>query len=166
MSKAFTREDDSIDPPRPARVPLLPPGVRNFLTSAGRDRLQTELNALREHRPVLVEGSLTDTELRPELAQLDQRITQLERSLATAEVVPPPEPPHEQVRFGSTVTVRDEAGAEEIYRIVGADEADFSRHEVSWRSPIAAALLNAKLGQKVPFRFPSGRKELEIVAIA
>lgn len=166
MSKAFTREDDAADTPLPAPVPLLPPGVKNLLTPVGRDRLQTELSRLREERPVLVDGSLTDSELRPELAQLDQRINLLERRLASAKVVPDPVPPHERVRFGSTVTVRDARGVKDRYRIVGADEADFARGEISWQSPLAAAVLNARVGQKIAFRSPAGLTELEILEIA
>jgi transcription elongation factor GreB len=165
MSKAFTREDDAADPIRPAPVSLLPPGVKNYLTPEGRDRLQAELNRLLEERPVLVEGSLTDPELRGELAQLDQRIQYLERGLATAEVVPPAKGGEDRVRFGSTVTVRDSRGTESTYRLVGVDETDPERNEISWRSPIATALLNARQGQRVPFRFPSGATELEIIAI-
>jgi transcription elongation factor GreB len=144
---------------------LLPPGVKNYFTAEGRDRLQAELNRLHEERPGLVEGSLTDTELRGELAQLDQRIQYLERSLASAEVVPATLAGDDRVRFGSTVTVRDSRGAESTYRLVGVDETDPGRNEISWRSPIATALLNTRKGQRVPFRFPSGATELEIVAI-
>lgn len=165
MSKAFTKEDDASEPLRPAPVSLLPPGVKNYLTREGQARLQTELNQLHEQRPVLVEGSLTDPELRGELAQLDQRIQYLERSLATAEVVPPAAVGDDRVRFGSTVTVRDTRGTESTYRIVGVDETDLERNEISWRSPIATSLLNTKKGQRVPFRFPSGATELEVVGI-
>jgi transcription elongation factor GreB len=168
MSKAFTREDDTVDLPlRPERRELLPAGAKNYMTPEGRDRLRAELSLLKdEARPALAEGSLQDTELRRELAQLDQRIWALERSLATAEVVSPASPPGEQVRFGSTVTLRDHQRGETMrYRIVGVDEADFERQEVSWQSPIASALLNARLGDRVPFKFPSGHTELEIMKI-
>jgi transcription elongation factor GreB len=69
------------------------------------------------------------------------------------------------VRFGATVTVRNGRGVTLAYRIVGADEADPARDEVSWISPIARALLNARLGQKVTFRFPAGQDTLEITGI-
>lgn len=164
MSKAFTREDDAGDTPLPTPVSLLPPGMRNYLTSEGRDRLQQELNRLREDRPVLVEGSLRDPELRPELAQLDQRVQILERSLASAEVIEPGSP--DEVRFGSRVTVHDASGVEATYRIVGVDEADFSRGDISWRSPLATALLGARPDQIVRFRAPSGMMELAVVKIA
>ena len=51
------------------------------------------------------------------------------------------------------------------YRIVGADEIDLDQDWVSWVSPIARALLNARLGQRVPFKFPSGETELEVIRI-
>ena len=35
-----------------------------------------------------------------------------------------------------------------------------------WLSPIAKALLNARLGQRLRFKFPSGEEDLEIVEIS
>ena len=64
-----------------------------------------------------------------------------------------------------TVTVRDSAGVESRYRIVGVDELDSERGWVSWLSPLARALQNASLGERVTFATPSGSQELEIVAI-
>ena len=167
MSKAFTREDDADDSPvLPAPVSLLPPGTRNLLTPEGAERLRGELDRLGEKRPVFGPKAAEDREVKRELAQLDQRIRQLQASLASAEIVAPPPPGSDTVQFGATVTVRDTRGEESVYKIVGVDEADFSRNEVSWLSPIAKALLNAKLGQRVPFKFPKGATELEIVRIA
>ena len=77
----------------------------------------------------------------------------------------PPAPPHDQVRFGATVTVREPDGEESRYRIVGADETDIDRGWVSWLSPIAKALLNARLGERVRLRLPGGERELEITGI-
>ena len=95
----------------------------------------------------------------------EQQLVDLEYLLSTAEVVAGSNEPSDEVRFGSVVTVRDEAGDEQKYRIVGLDEADLDRCWVSWISPIARALMGAKLGQRVKFRFPAGEKELLIAAI-
>ncbi len=169
MSKAFTKEDDGSDTPRPRPVLPLPPGAKNYLTPAGARRLQEEQARLTEERPgrlaALGQPGLTGAEARERLEEIEQRLAYLDESLRRAEVVTPPSPPHDTVRFGATVTVRDARGRETIYRIVGVDEADFSRDEVSWLSPIARALLNARLGVRVPFRFPAGATELEIVRI-
>ena len=168
MSKAFTRESDDL-PDRTARPPLpslLPPGVKNYLTPNGARRLQEELNRLVEvERPKAAaapDGSVT----RQQIETLDQRIHHLRQCLHAAEIVPPPAAPWDQVRFGATVTVRDGNGIESRYRIVGVGEADAERGWVSWLSPIAKALLNAKLRQRVRFKFPTGEELLEIVNIS
>lgn len=166
MSKAFTREDDADEQPvLPAPVSLLPPGAKNYLTPAGAERLRGELVRLNDERSGLLGRAASDAEIKREVAQLDQRIRYLQQSLATAAIVDPPGLKAGKVQFGSTVTVRDSKGEESIYRIVGVDETDFARNEVSWLSPIAKALMNAKLGQKVPFKFPKGTTELEIVKL-
>ncbi len=168
MSKAFTRESDDL-PDEPTIRPLpspLPPGAKNYLTPDGARRLREELDRLVQvERPGLA-ASPEDQDAKRSLHVLDQRIRHLQQSLHSAEVVPPPGVPEDRVRFGATVTVREHSGDEARYRIVGADETDLDRGWVSWFSPIARALLNARLGQRVRFKFPSGEEELEIVSIA
>lgn len=171
MSRAFTREDDARDIVVPRRLSPLPPGARNYMTEAGARRLREELRRLVETtRPGLIAAAAEEggrgADAKEELQVAEARIAYLQESLATVETAPPPPPPHDIVRFGATVTVRDAKGATSTYRIVGVDEADIDRAEVSWLSPIARALLNKRLGQKVPFRFPSGATELEIANIA
>jgi transcription elongation factor GreB len=165
MSKAFTREDDRPDVtvvPRPASV--LPPGAKNYLTSDGAERLRRELNHLVEvKRPGLIaNGPASDS---PEFQALNHRIQQLQESLASAVVVELPTEPLDRVRFGATVTVREHSGEESSYRIVGVDETDIDRGWVSWISPIAKALMNARVGERVHFKLPGREKELEIVSI-
>lgn len=166
MSKAFTREDDDA-PETPALQSFrsaLPPGAKNYLTPDGARRLQTELDELGKQRTQIAD-SPGATEKKPDLQSLDQRMQRLRMSLESAVVTPAPPPPWEQVRFGATVTVRNERGEESQYRIVGVDETDVDRGWVSWLSPIAKALLNARLGQQVRFKFPDGETELEITRI-
>ncbi|MBA3650699.1 MAG: GreA/GreB family elongation factor [Chthoniobacterales bacterium] len=168
MSKAFTREEnDGPDlPDLPPPVSILPEAARNFITAAGAENLRRELTELvNEKRPTFVAAATDDPDAKRQLAALDQRIFQLEQSLQSAEVIVPPEGDAETVRFGATVIVRDRGGEESTYRIVGVNETDFDRGWVSWQSPIARALLNGKLGERVPFQFPSGEEELEIRAI-
>lgn len=168
MSKAFTREsDDAPELPSPARpASLLPPGARNYLTPDGARRLRDELDwlAQRERPALMLTAESADS--KEKLVALNRRIAQLEESLRTAVIVPPPEPPWNQVRFGATVTVRDREGVEERFRIVGVDETDLDRDWVSWLSPIAKALLNARIGQRVRFRVPAGEREVEITEVS
>ncbi len=168
MSKAFTRESDGDSdeplPPRPSSA--LPPGAKNYLTPDGAERLRGELDELvHEQRPQLA-SSPEDGDRKRRLQLLDQRIAQIEECLRTAIVTAPPSAADErrEVRFGATVTVR-RRGGDVIYRIVGGDETDLDRGWVSYLAPIAKALLGARLGAHVRFRFPSGEEELEIVRI-
>ncbi|WP_415910778.1 GreA/GreB family elongation factor [Oleiharenicola sp. Vm1] len=169
MSRAFTREDDARDVVVPRRVSPLPPGARNYLTAAGAERLRAELKQLNEIAPQLIAAAAEEggrgADAKEELQRTEERIAYLQQSLGSAEVTTPPPPPHDVVRFGAMVTVRDAKGAESTYRIVGVDETDFFPDAVSWLSPIARALLNARLGQRVPFKFPTGATQLEIAAI-
>ena len=171
MSKAFTREDDDVPerPVLPRSAPALPPGAKNYLTPDGERRLRAELERLTQTEPSPpADATAADTAVgvqSRETAGLQRRL-QLEKSLQSAVVVAPPPGPWEQVRFGATVTVRDASGTETRYRIVGVDEMDVDRDWVSWVSPIARALLNGRVGQRVRLKFPGGEQGVEIVGIA
>ena len=168
MSKAFTREsDDSPEEPVGPRSSLsLPPGAKNYLTPGGAQHLREDLNRLIEIDRPRIAALLDANETRRQRQILENRIRYLQQSLDSAEIVPPPAPPHDQVRFGATVTVRDRSGNKSCYRIVGIDETDIDRDWVSWLSPIARALLGARLGQRVRFHIPTGEEELEILSIS
>lgn len=164
MSKAFTRESESEtgELVRPPSMFTLPPGVKNYMTSAGARQLREELDRLIEDK----RSRPTDTtERKHEWAGIDQRIKQLEYSLSVAEIVQPPENPNGVVRFGATVTVRDPSGRSSHYRIVGIDEVDTDRNWISWRSPVAKALLNKNVGDQARFAVPDGERRLEITRV-
>lgn len=166
MSRAFVREsDDQPELPIARQSSPLPEGAKNYITADGAERLRQELQRLVEtKRPSLVASS-HDPDAKRQLLALDQRIAELEESLRTAEIVRPEDGPTDVVRFGATVTVRNQRGEESTYRIVGVDEMDLDRDWVSWISPIARALTGAKVGERVRFKFPSGIDELEVIAI-
>ena len=164
MSKAFTREDDAAELPLPPRqISSLPPGAKNYITPDGAERLRKEIARLLEQRRTAAAPDAPET--RRGLTVLDNHIRQLEKSLNSATIVEPPPQPWTQVRFGATVTVRDQQGEEFQYRIVGVDETDVDRGWVSWCSPVANALLNAHIGQRIPLKVPAGDLELDILAI-
>jgi transcription elongation factor GreB len=167
MSRAFVREDDAPQLPElPPLVSPLPPGAKNHLTAGGAERLRAEIaRMLDSERPRLAAAPPDDIEAKHALQLLDQRIRYLQESLRTAEIVALTPGPTDVVRFGATVTVREPDGSATRYRIVGVDETDLERNWVSWLSPIARALLNARLGDRVTLKAPRGAKELEITGI-
>ncbi len=167
MSKAFTRESDDLPEPTITRplTPSLPDGVKNYFTPDGARRLRAELDRLTQEERPRAAAIPDPLDAKRQLQVLDQRILHLQQSLRSAEVVPAPAGPVDQVRFGATVTVREREGGEACYRIVGMDETDLDRGWVSWRSPIARALLNRRPGDRIRFQLPSGEEELEILSV-
>jgi transcription elongation factor GreB len=158
MSKAFTREDDAAEdaPLRP--LPTLQPGVKNYITAQGAEALRAEMAKLESER-----SKIAPSKDRAQAGNLDQRIARLEQILSSLTVVEPT--PADEVRFGASATVKYPAGDVETFRIVGVDEIDLERNFISWQSPLAKALLNAKVGDAVRFRAPAGEQRLEILAI-
>src|SRR5687767_3728122 len=157
MSKAFTKEsDDPLEGVLQVDDAALPPGEKNYLTPAGAARLHADIARVRD--------APRGDDPRQRLA-LDARLAALMRRLEAAEVIDPATQPRDRVLFGATVTVRDDDGDERRYRIVGVDEADARRGWVSWRTPIARALLDHALGDAVTLRTPAAATEVEIVGI-
>lgn len=99
------------------------------------------------------------------LREIDRRIRFLTKRLEEMEVIDPKQQKSEQVVFGATVTVQDEADQNKTYQIVGADETNPSVGKISWNSPIGRALIQKRLGDVVSVDTPQGTVELEILKI-
>jgi transcription elongation factor GreB len=100
------------------------------------------------------------------LREIDRRIRFLTKRLEIAEVTDPTV--HfgkDQVFFGATVTYVEEAGDERTVTILGIDEADSLKGEVTWISPIARALLKAREGEVVKLVTPVGAQEIEVLRV-
>lgn len=70
------------------------------------------------------------------------------------------------VHIGSAVTVYDEEMEEEVtYTIMGTTEVDAMRNIVSNESPVGAALLGHKKGERVTVKAPESSYVLRIVKI-
>ena len=167
MSKAFTRESDDAPerPSRPRRASPLPAGAKNYLTARGAADLRAELDRLTgTERPQLI-ALPDDNPAKGRLASVESRIGLIQETLSTAAVVEAPPPPHDQVRFGATVTVRHARGETVRYRIVGVDETDIDRDWIGWLSPLAKSLLNARTGDVLRVRLPAGEDQLTILGI-
>lgn len=166
MSKAFTRESDDLPerPTPPRSRPVFSPVTKSSLTPDGADRFRVELEHLLNQRQSAASPS-SGPSSPPIRVNIEQRIADLQRLLKTAQIVLPPPTPHDQVRFGAWVSVRDSAGDVFSYRIVGTEEADPDRDWISFQSPLAKALSGARLGGSIVFNAPTGPRSLEIVSI-
>jgi transcription elongation factor GreB len=179
MSKAFTKEPDGAEADTPDSGPALPTGAKNYVTPHGFARLQEELRQLaRTERPKVVEtvawaaGNGDRSENgdyiygKQRLREIDRRIRFLTKRLEIAQVVDPAQQKNrEQIFFGASVSYANAKGVEKTVTIVGVDETDSDSGRVSWVSPIARALLKARVGDTVELATPHGREAIEVIAI-
>jgi transcription elongation factor GreB len=177
MSKAFTRESDSEEDE--VGLPPLPAGGKNYITPQGYAALRAELFELIDNeRPKVVDivhwaasnGDRSENGDyiygKKRLREIDRRIRFLTKRLEIAEVTDPTV--HfgkDQVFFGATVTYIEEAGDERTVTILGIDEADSLKGEVTWISPVARALIKAREGDVVKLVTPLGVQEVEVLRV-
>ena len=181
MNKAFTRESDQEQDEEGGdgdTGPALAPGQKNYLTPGGYSRLKAELDRLVDkERPEVVgivswaAGNGDRSENgdyiygKKRLREIDRRIRFLVRRLDLAEVVDPANRDTDQIYFGATVETLSSHGENRTISIVGIDETDTSRGYISWISPMARALLKARVGDTVTMTTPAGPEELEILDV-
>lgn len=151
---------------------------KNYITPKGFEKLKREYSELlNNERPKLVEtvawaASNGDRSENADyiygkrrLREIDKRLRFLLGRIESAEVVDPSQIKSSKVVFGATVTVVNEEDELKTYQIVGEDETEISKHKISWKSPIAAALLGKKEGDEVVVKKPTGEETLLIEEI-
>ena len=148
---------------------------KNYITPEGLEKLKGEYNQLfHVERPRLVEtvawaaGNGDRSENadyiygKRRLREIDSRLRFLTGRLDSAEIVDPKLLKGTTVIFGATVTILDEEEQTHVYQIVGEDEWDIKKGKISWKSPVAKALLGKKLGAEVVIRKPTGEESVVI----
>jgi transcription elongation factor GreB len=164
MSRAFVKEPDEGVPEDglPERQLSEHP---NYVTPEGLRRLERTVGELEQKRLDLL--AATDASQGPaqDLAYLDRDLRYFTRRLDTAIPVDLRRQPRRMVKFGAVVTVREDGGAQRRFTIVGEDEADLKAGKISYVSPLAEALLDARVGATVLWRRPAGDRELLIEEI-
>lgn len=152
--------------------------IRRLITPEGLERFQRELMALNKERREVAEivawaaGNGDRSENgdylynKQRLRQIDRRRDFLARRIEKARPVRPEDQNMKgKVAFGARVTYLDEHDQPQTVRIVGCDEADLSRGEISIVSPVARALMGRAVGQEVEVRTPEGVKDILIESI-
>lgn len=160
MSRAFVKENEDQVPELPERPQSPHP---NFVTPRGLALLKQQLAELEDsrHRHA-TEHDLLDKEAL-HVAERDLRYVQ--ERIVRAVPVDYDQQPKDQVDFGAIVETEDENGTKRKFEIVGEDEADPTIGKLSWVSPLALALKDARVGDTVVWKRPAGDLELEILSI-
>jgi transcription elongation factor GreB len=141
-------------------VTVMAEEVKNYITPGGHRRLQEELTRLwKVERPEMVTtvawaASNGDRSENGDYIYGKKRLREIDRRIRFL-----------SKRLDEAVTVEDGTGDAREVTIVGVDELDPANGRVSWRSPLAKALLRAKVGDTVTVRAPRGPERLEVLAI-
>ena len=153
---------------------------KTVMTPFGEAALRDELEHLtRVVRPQIVDAIATAREhgdlkenaeyhaAREQQSFTEGRIQDIESKLANSEVVDISKiPSGNKVIFGSLVNIINVETDEAFeYRVVGDDEADVNQGKISYKSPIARALIGKEVGDIAVVQAPSGEIEYEIDAV-
>ena len=164
MSRAFVKEsDDDLSAGELPERPL--PSHVNYVTPKGLELLHARVRELDERHEQVKRQANDDSEARQKLREIDRDLRYFRAQLERATPVDTANQPRDQVHFGAIVRIEDEEGAEHEFSIVGDDEADVASGKISWASPLAHAMIGAKVGDTVVWRRPAGETEVYIVDI-
>ncbi|KPK49416.1 MAG: transcription elongation factor GreB [Myxococcales bacterium SG8_38_1] len=157
MSRRRTRPDTSSKP--------------GYITPEGYRRIEEEADRLwNVDRPTTAaEGDRSENAeyqySKQRLAAIDRRLRFLGQRLKVLTVVDEKPPDDGRVYFGSWVTIEDEDGNEQTYRIIGPDEIDAKKQWISMDSPVGKSLLSREVGDEITLRRPKGEAMCEIVEV-
>lgn len=157
VSKAFTSEETEDDAVVGRPIARAARGHERPITKEGYRAL------LEEARRVRVELA-GKVQVDPSGSLLEHRLRELEATLESVRVVEPVSVDG-SIRFGSRVAVRWDDGRTQVVRLVGPDEADAKRGEVSIESPLAQALLGFAAGDRVELLRPGSELGGEVLSV-
>jgi len=155
MSRAFVKEAEEGEayedlPDRPVSP------HPNLVTPEGLAQIEAAFERWHDEHAVALEA-----EDKAEIAQTRRELRYWTARRATAELVPP-QIRHDEVRFGSTVTIERGDGRQQSWRLVGEDEAEPAQGTLPYVAPLARALMGRSVGDQAAI----GTETVTIVAIA
>ena len=139
MSRAFIREQDDIDD-LPKREFSAHP---NYVTAEGLGFIEAEVDRLsHEFAEAQAAGE------RARIGKIGRDLRYWRQRRASARLIET-QTDHSTVHFGSVVTIERDDGRSQDWRIVGDDEANPAKGTVSYVAPLARALMNKVVGDRI-----------------
>ena len=164
MTRRGTRPDTSGKPGY-----ITPEGYRRFEEEADRLWNVDRPKMAKAVQVAAAEGDRSENAeyqySKQRLAAIDRRLRFLGKRLKALTIVDERPPDDGRVYFGSWVTVEDEEGRTQTFRVVGPDEIDAKNQWISMDSPMGKALLSREVGDEVTVRRPKGEVTYEIVDV-
>ncbi len=140
------------------------------ILAEGHKTLETELQKLREERPVVVEaietarahGDLSENAeyhaAKERQGQIEAMISDIEAKIGRAQIIDPLTLSGDKIVFGATVTLLDDNNKPIKYQLVSETEADAASGRISYSSPLGRALIGREVDDEVELTVPSGDK--------
>jgi len=152
---------------------------KTYLTKGGYNRLKHELDDLKTNVRQQVLEKITEAKshgdlsenaeyeaAKEEQAQVESRISTLERVLSTATILDEKDIKTDRVYILTTVSLKDLDRDKEVeYTLVSSEEADSENGKISVKSPIGRNLLGKSVGEIVEIKVPKGTMRYEVLNI-
>ena len=149
------------------------------MTASGYEDIQNELKKLiNVDRPNIIEaiaearshGDLSENAeyqyAKEQQSLIEGKISDLESIIANAEIIDISELSGNEIKFGATVTIKDEeSGKKSTYQIVGEYESDINNNKISINSPLARALIGKTKKEVVEVNSPKGTKTYTVIEV-
>jgi transcription elongation factor GreB len=159
-----------------------PPGEAStaIITRAGYERLRQEFNELwKVRRPEVVkalseaaaEGDRSENAeyiyRKKQLGEIDRRVRYLSKRLESLKVAEDRPSDPTAIYFGACFELEDANSGDLVrYRIVGPDEHDAARGDISVDSPLARAVLRKRVDDEFEVELPAGKTSFVVVSVA
>ncbi|MFA5119900.1 transcription elongation factor GreA [Zavarzinia sp.] len=150
------------------------------MTAGGYEALEAELKRLKTvDRPSVIQaisaarehGDLSENAeyhaAKERQSFIETRVIELEDKISRAQVIDVSKLSGTVIKFGATITLVDtDTEEEQVFQIVGVDEADVKAGRLSVSSPVARALIGKTVGDEIEVTTPGGHKSYEILKVS
>ena len=149
-----------------------------YITPEGASRLREELDYLWRVKRPQVTQSVSEAAAqgdrsenaeyiygKKQLREIDRRIRFLQKRIDALVIVDRPPTDTARVYFGAWVRLETDRGETVEYRIVGPDELDLEKGQISIDSPLARALLKKTVDDEVSLVLPQGQTVYTVLEI-
>jgi len=161
MSRGFVKEGDQEEVPMVPPRAFLPAGVVNYVTEEGMAQLLQERQDLLNERDS-IQANEQETDARVTRNFINAKLELLEHRIKIAKVTA--NRANGEIAFGSKVTLRIN-GNETTIRITGVDEANATKGNIPFTSPMAKALFGHHVGDFFDIELPAGMRTVKVVDI-
>lgn len=161
MSRGFVKEGDQESTPMVPPRAFLPAGVINYVTEEGMAQLLDERQALLDERDS-IKTDEQENDARVTRNFINTKLELLEQRIKTAKVTS--NKSNGEIAFGSRVTLKIN-GNEMTIRITGVDEANATKGNIPFTSPMAKALFGHHVGEFFDIELPAGIRTVKVIDI-